>query len=155
MKTYLRVKQNHYVEADQVTEAEVVAAFESRRPVSEEEHNTMAVQCAPRLRQTDAAFDALIGALNSLEWPTHVDIKAEVFVDRERFTATVVLGDMRVRAVLTPVEALMHKNPTSAMLDHEADPAGVVHSPIHHIHPFTYSPHSPHSPIHPFTHSPQ
>ena len=29
--------------ADEVTEAEVVAAFERRRPVSEEAHNTMAV----------------------------------------------------------------------------------------------------------------
>ena len=36
--------------ADEVTEAEVVAAFERRRPVSEEAHNTMAVSCAPRLK---------------------------------------------------------------------------------------------------------
>ena len=47
------------------------------------------VTCAPRLKETDAAFDALIAALNSLEWPTQVDTKAEVFVDRERLTATV------------------------------------------------------------------
>lgn len=110
--------------ADEVTEAEVVAAFERRRPVSEEAHNTMAVTCAPRLRDTGAAFDALVAALKSLEWPTQVDIKAEVFVDNERLTATVVLGEMRVRAILTPAEALIDKNPTSAMLDldHDTDP---------------------------------
>ena len=49
--------------ADEVTEAEVVAAFESERPVSEEAHNTMSVTCAPRLKDTATAFDALIEAL--------------------------------------------------------------------------------------------
>ena len=46
--------------ANEVTEAEVVAAFERRRPVSEEAHNTMSVTCAPRLKNTEHAFDALM-----------------------------------------------------------------------------------------------
>ena len=58
--------------AGEVTEAEVVAAFEQRRPVSEEEHNTMLVTCAPRLKDPAQAFDALVAALHTLEWPTQV-----------------------------------------------------------------------------------
>jgi hypothetical protein len=34
----------------------------------------------------------------------------------------VVLGELRIRAILTPVEALIDKNPTSGELDHDADP---------------------------------
>ena len=108
--------------ADEVTEAEVVAAFEQRRPVSEEAHNTMTVTCAPRLKDTDNAFDALVAALHALEWPALVDIKPEVHMDRDRLTATTVMGDLRIRAILTPVEGLIDKNPTSMMLDHETDP---------------------------------
>ena len=116
--------------ADEVTEAEVVAAFESRRPVSEEAHNTMSVTCAPRLKDTVTAFDALIEALQSLEWPTAGnDVRAEVHVDRHRLTATCVMDDMRIRAILTPVEGLLEKNPTVNMFregEGEADPVAAA-----------------------------
>ena len=116
--------------ADEVTEAEVVAAFESRRPVSEEAHNTMSVTCAPRLKDTATAFDALIEALQSLEWPTAGnDVRAEVHVDRDRLTATCVMDEMRIRAILTPVEGLLEKNPTVNMFkegEGEADPVAAA-----------------------------
>jgi hypothetical protein len=43
-------------------------------------------------------------------------------VDRERLTATAVLGEMRIRAILTPVEGLLHKNPTKSIVAEEPDP---------------------------------
>ena len=112
--------------ADEVSEAEVVAAFERRRPVSEEAHNTMSVTCAPRLKDTTRAFDALVGALKSLEWPSLENIQPEVFVDRERLTATAVMGEMRIRAILTPVDGIIVKNPTAAMFDPGTDPVAAA-----------------------------
>jgi hypothetical protein len=119
--------------ADEVTEAEVVAAFERRRPVSEEAHNTMSVTCAPRLKDTATAFAALIESLQSLEWPTAGnDVRAEVHVDKDRLTATCVMDEMRIRAILTPVEGLLEKNPTVNMFAHgdavagEADPVAAA-----------------------------
>jgi serine/threonine protein kinase len=111
--------------ADTVTEAEVMAAFERRNPVTEEAHNSMTVTCAPRLKETDVAFVALLGALETLQWPSgggRDDRRVEIHVDRERLTATAVLGEMRIRAILTPVEGLLHKNPTKSIVAEEPDP---------------------------------
>ena len=114
--------------ADEVTEAEVVAAFERRRPVSEEAHNTMSVTCAPRLKDTAEAFEALLGALRTLEWPGGVaeGVKPEVHEDRDRLTATAVVGETRIRAILTPVEGLIAKNPTTPFDPGVADPVAAM-----------------------------
>ena len=113
--------------ANEVTEAEVVAAFERRRPVSEEAHNTMSVTLAPRLKDTTHAFDALIGALRTLEWPgsQQEQQQAQVHEDRERLTATAVMGETRIRAILTPVDSLIAKNPTT-MFDPGVDPVAAM-----------------------------
>lgn len=112
--------------ANEVTEAEVVAAFERRRPVSEEAHNTMSVTCAPRLKNTEHAFDALMVALRTLEWPGgDTKMEAEVHEDRERLTATAVLGETRIRAILTPVDKLIAKNPTT-LVDPGVDPVAAM-----------------------------
>ena len=114
--------------ADEVTEAEVVAAFERRRPVSEEAHNTMSVSCAPRLKDTTKAFEALLGALRTLEWPGGAaeNVKPEVHEDRDRLTATAVVGETRIRAILTPVEGLIAKNPTTPFDPGAADPVAAM-----------------------------
>ena len=53
---------------DEVTEAEVVVAFERRMPVSEEAHNTMSVTCAPRLKDTAKGRSRRAGAPRA-GWP--------------------------------------------------------------------------------------
>ena len=112
---------------DAASEAEVVAAFEQRRPVSEEAYNTMVVTCAPRLRDAAVAFEALVSALQSLEWPgAEGATEAEVHVDADRYTATAVLGETRVRAILTPAEERIVKNPTAAFADPDADPVAAA-----------------------------
>jgi serine/threonine protein kinase len=111
--------------AEEVTEAEVVAAFERRRPVSEEAHNTMSVSCAPRLKDTTKAFEALLEALRTLEWPGGASENGElpeVHEDRDRLTATAVVGETRIRAILTPVEGLIAKNPTTPFNPNASDP---------------------------------
>ena len=69
--------------ASEVTEAEVVAAFERRRPVSEEAHNTMSVTCAPRLKNTEHAFDALMVRVSQSPNPAsaidHTRIRRDYF----------------------------------------------------------------------------
>jgi serine/threonine protein kinase len=114
--------------AEEVTEAEVVAAFERRRPVSEEAHNTMSVSCAPRLKDTTKAFEALLEALRTLEWPGGAaeNVKPEVHEDRDRLTATAVVGETRIRAILTPVEGLIAKNPTTPFNPNAADPVAAM-----------------------------
>ena len=114
---------------DEVTEAEVVAAFERRMPVSEEAHNTMSVTCAPRLKDTAKAFEALLGALRTLEWPGGGEsgsVKPEVHEDRDRLTATAVVGETRIRAILTPTEGLIAKNPTTPFDPGAVDPVAAM-----------------------------
>jgi hypothetical protein len=53
-----------------------------------------------------------VAALNTLEWPTQVDIKAEVFVDRDRLTATVVLGDLRIRCCQNQKPSILNSQPS-------------------------------------------
>ena len=87
----------------------------------------MVVTCAPRLRDAAVAFEALVSALQSLEWPgAEGATEAEVHVDADRYTATAVLGETRVRAVLTPAEGLIVKNPTAAFADPDADPVAAA-----------------------------
>jgi serine/threonine protein kinase len=114
---------------DEVTEAEVVAAFERRLPVSEEAHNTMSVSCAPRLKDTAKAFEALLGALRTLEWPgggESENVKPEVHEDRDRLTATAVVGETRIRAILIPTEGLIAKNPTTPFDPGAVDPVAAM-----------------------------
>lgn len=114
---------------DEVTEAEVVAAFERRLPVSEEAHNTMSVSCAPRLKDTAKAFEALLGALRTLEWPgggESENVEPEVHEDRDRLTATAVVGETRIRAILIPTEGLIAKNPTTPFDPGAVDPVAAM-----------------------------
>ncbi len=75
--------------ANEVTEAEVVAAFERRRPVSEEAHNTMSVTCAPRLKNTEHAFDALMVRVSQSPNPAsaidHTRIRRDYYYTRGLF----------------------------------------------------------------------
>ena len=72
-------------------------------------------------------------------------------MDLERLTATVVLDGMRIRAILTPVGAELHTNPTVHML-----PPGSVEEagPGARRTPHTPSPFTPTVPIPLLAHKP-
>jgi hypothetical protein len=86
----------------------------------------MSVSCAPRLKDTTKAFEALLEALRTLEWPGGAENEngeqPEVHEDRDRLTATAVVGETRIRAILTPVEGLIAKNPTTPFNPNASDP---------------------------------
>ena len=74
------------------------------------------------------AFDALVAALHTLEWPTQVDTKAEVFVDLERLTAGPYT---RPRLSSTGAVSDTRKHPTD--LEHLlAPPLHESHNPYAH-----------------------
>jgi hypothetical protein len=59
--------------------------------------------------------------------PTDCPYKTEVyfFTISERLTATAVLGETRIRAILTPVDKLIAKNPTT-LVDPGVDPVAAM-----------------------------